>query len=66
MTGTTILDKILATKQEEIQSRQAQVSLAEQETVAQRKAGERRGFIAAMEARIRQQQHAVIAEVKKA
>lgn len=66
MTGTTILDKILATKQEEIQSRRAQVSLAEQEAVAQRKAGERRGFIAAMEARIRQQQHAVIAEVKKA
>lgn len=66
MTGTTILDKILATKQEEIQARQALLSLAEQEAAALQKAGQRRGFIAAMEARISQQQHAVIAEVKKA
>ncbi|WP_339868758.1 indole-3-glycerol phosphate synthase TrpC [Pseudohongiella nitratireducens] len=66
MTGTTILDKILATKQEEIQASTSRVSLADQEAMAQKNADERRGFVAAMDARIRQQQHAVIAEVKKA
>lgn len=66
MTGKTILDKILATKQDEIQARQAQVSLADQEAAAQKNASSRRGFIDAMASRISQQQHAVIAEVKKA
>lgn len=67
MTGTTtILDKILVTKQEEIQARQAVMSLADQEAQAMQKADQRRGFIAAMESRITRQQHAVIAEVKKA
>ena len=66
MTGKTILDKILATKQDEIQARQAEVSLADQEAAARENADHRRGFIAAMASRISQQQHAVIAEVKKA
>ena len=61
----TVLRKIVARKFEEIKERQATRSEQEWLRVAQ-KASPVRGFVAAMEARLAQQQPAVIAEIKKA
>lgn len=61
----TVLRKIVDRKYEEIKERQQQVS--EQALLsAAKEASAPRGFVAAMEAKLQQQQPAVIAEVKKA
>lgn len=63
--GLDILKKIVARKWEEIAERSARIPLEElRERVVE--AGPVRGFVAAMERRIRNRQPAVIAEVKKA
>jgi indole-3-glycerol phosphate synthase len=60
-----ILNKILARKQQEIEARQQQVSLADlQRRVDQ--ASTPRGFVAALQLRVDRGQAAVIAEIKKA
>jgi len=62
---SNILEQILATKAEEIQQRQAQISLAE---LKQRilKAPQTKGFVSALQQRASQQQAGIIAEIKKA
>ena len=62
---SNILEQILATKTEEIQQRQAQISLAE---LKQRilKAPQTKGFVSALQQRASQQQAGIIAEIKKA
>lgn len=61
----TILRKIIDRKHEEIAERQAKVSIAQlKQEIAKQSAP--RGFVAAIEAKIEQQQAAVIAEIKKA
>ena len=62
---SNILKQILATKAEEIQQRQAQISLAE---LKQRilKAPQTKGFVSALQQRASQQQAGIIAEIKKA
>lgn len=60
-----ILAKIVAHKQQEVAARRAQVALVE----VQRRAADTaacRGFVAALQAKLDQQQPAVIAEIKKA
>ncbi len=62
---TTVLDRILARKREEVTERKARVPLAElRARIAEQKPP--RGFCAALKARLAQQQPAVIAEIKKA
>jgi len=65
VTIPSILQKILARKAEEVQERSLRLPLAELEQIA-RKASPARGFACALQARINQQQAAVIAEIKKA
>jgi len=65
MNMPSILQKILARKTEEVRERRTHLSLPELEQIA-RNASPVRGFAKALQARISQQQAAVIAEVKKA
>ena len=60
-----ILNKILARKQQEIEARQQQVSLADLQRQADQ-ASAPRGFVAALQIRVDRGQAAVIAEIKKA
>ena len=60
-----ILNKILARKQQEIEARQQQVSLADLQRQADQ-ASAPRGFVAALQLRVDRGQAAVIAEIKKA
>jgi len=60
-----ILNKILARKRQEIESRRLQISLSEQQRLAAR-ASKPRGFVAALQSRVQQGSPAVIAEIKKA
>ena len=60
-----ILNKILARKQQEIESRQQQLTPAQLQQRAMQ-APAPRGFVAALKARVEQGQAAVIAEIKKA
>ena len=62
---STILDKIMARKREEVATRRKRYSLANQEDFA-READSVRGFTAAVQGRIAQGQSGVIAEIKKA
>lgn len=62
---STILDKIMARKREEVQARRKQYSLADQEAFA-RAASPTRGFAAALQKRVAAGRAAVIAELKKA
>jgi len=62
---STILDKIMARKREEVATRRKRYSLANQEDFA-REASPVRGFTAAVQGRIAQGQSGVIAEIKKA
>lgn len=62
---STILDKIMARKREEVATRRKRYSLADQEDFA-RGASPVRGFTAALQGRIAQGQSGVIAEIKKA
>ena len=61
----TVLEKIVVRKREEIAERQRARSLAEVQQLAARQ-GAARGFVAAIDAKIRAGQAAVIAEIKKA
>lgn len=61
-----ILNKICATKFEEVAARSAQQSLASVRTAAEAKRGDHRDFVAAIRSKHQQQLAAVIAEVKKA
>ena len=65
MSVSTVLEKILARKAEEVAERRARVSLAELEAQA-KTAGAPRGFAKALIAQAKLKQPAVIAEVKKA
>jgi len=65
MSVPTVLEKILARKAEEVAERSARVSLAELETLA-RAADAPRGFVRALQDRVKLKQPAVIAEIKKA
>ncbi|MDT8896432.1 indole-3-glycerol phosphate synthase TrpC [Halomonas sp. I1] len=65
MTIPTILTRILARKDEEVAERRRAVAEAELLSLA-REMSEPRGFIAALEARMRDGDPAVIAEIKKA
>ena len=60
-----ILDRILATKQDEVAAARSRVSLAELKAQAH-DAGPTRDFVGAIETRIDAGQAAVIAEIKKA
>ncbi len=60
-----ILNKILARKQQEIETRRLQISLPEQQRLADR-ASNPRGFVAALQSRLERGRPAVIAEIKKA
>ncbi len=62
---TDILDKIIATKREEIAARQAQLPLTEIRALAE-SAPNRRGFAAALHDRATARSPGVIAEIKKA
>lgn len=62
---STILDKIMARKREEVATRRKRYSLDNQEDFA-REASPVRGFTAAVQGRIAQGQSGVIAEIKKA
>jgi indole-3-glycerol phosphate synthase len=62
---STILDKIMARKREEVAARRKRYSLVNQEDFA-REASPVRGFTAAVQGRIAQGQSGVIAEIKKA
>ncbi len=62
---STILDKIMARKREEVATRRKRYSLANQEDFAC-EADSVRGFTAAVQGRIAQGQSGVIAEIKKA
>ena len=62
---STILDKIMARKHEEVAVRRKRYSLANQEDFV-REASPVRGFTAAVQGRIAQGQSGVIAEIKKA
>ena len=61
-----ILNKICATKFEEVAARSAQQSLATVRASAEAKRGDHRDFVAAIRSKHQQQLAAVIAEVKKA
>ncbi|WP_374497364.1 indole-3-glycerol phosphate synthase TrpC [Vogesella indigofera] len=61
-----ILNKICATKFEEVAARSAQQSLASVRTAAEAKRGDHRDFVAAIRSKHQQKLAAVIAEVKKA
>lgn len=65
MSQADILQKILQTKQQEIAERSAQLSLAQVKALATT-ADPVRGFLGAMQAKIKAGQTAVIAEIKKA
>lgn len=65
MSQSDILQKILQTKQQEIQERSAQISLAQLKEQATH-AEPVRGFLRSMQTKIQAQQVAVIAEIKKA
>lgn len=65
MSQSDILQKILQTKQQEIQERSAQISLAQLKEQATH-AEPVRGFLRSMQTKIQAQQAAVIAEIKKA
>ena len=60
-----ILNKILARKQQEIEARQQQQSVASLRQQAEQ-ASTPRGFVAALQARVARGESAVIAEIKKA
>ncbi len=60
-----ILNKILARKQQEIESRQRQLSLSDLQQQSQR-ASTPRGFVSALQSRVDRGEAAVIAEIKKA
>ncbi len=60
-----ILNKILVRKQQEVETRQGQVSLADLQRQADQ-ASIPRGFVAALQSRVDRGQAAVIAEIKKA
>lgn len=65
MKEITILDKILQRKMEEVAERSARVSISDlQDTIATQV--EPRGFVAAIETKLANNQPAVIAEIKKA
>ncbi|MEX0739352.1 MAG: indole-3-glycerol phosphate synthase TrpC [Pseudohongiella sp.] len=66
MKTSTILEKILAHKQIELQRNSQRVSQAFLEKQAVDSMADRRGFIRALRARMEMQQAAVIAEIKKA
>lgn len=65
MSTSTILDKIIARKKEEIRERSARLSFDELQKRIMGKNGQR-GFIAALRQKIISRQPAVIAEIKKA
>lgn len=65
MKETTILDKILQRKREEVAERRARISVSElQDSIAGQT--EPRAFVAAIETKLANKQPAVIAEIKKA
>ncbi|WP_339858534.1 indole-3-glycerol phosphate synthase TrpC [Pseudohongiella acticola] len=66
MNTSTILEKILAHKQVEIQRNRQRKSQALLEKQAVASVSDRRGFIGALRSRMQAQQAAVIAEIKKA
>lgn len=66
MKFSTILEKILAQKQIEIQRNSQNTSLAVQSKAANESAGSRRGFISSLRQRMDAGKAAVIAEIKKA
>ncbi|TVZ40076.1 indole-3-glycerol phosphate synthase [Alteromonadaceae bacterium 2753L.S.0a.02] len=61
----TVLKKIIARKHQEVAERRPQRSVSDLQQMADEQAPPR-GFVAAMQARLEQQQPAVIAEIKKA
>lgn len=66
MNVSTILEKILARKAQEVRQNSQRTSLAVLDKQARDAASERRGFIKALRDRIEAEQPAVIAEIKKA
>lgn len=66
MNASTILEKILAQKAQEVRQNSQRVSFTVLDGQARQTASERRGFIAALRNNIEAQQPAIIAEIKKA
>lgn len=66
MNASTILEKILAQKAQEVRQNSQRVSFTVLDSQARQTASGRRGFIAALRNKIEAQQPAIIAEIKKA
>lgn len=66
MSASTILEKILAQKAQEVRQNSQRVTFTVLDQQARQLASERRGFIEALRSRMEAEQPAVIAEIKKA